>query len=160
MLSARLAKPDDLAFITKVTDAAYRDYVPITGAKPLPMTQDYNPHIAAGGVWVVERDGEDVGVVDLQWEADHVLIFSLAVQPTAQGGGVGRWMLAFVEAQARRAGVAEVRLYTNPLMGRNIRIYGEAGYQETGRRANPYRPGSMVVDMAKQLHEPTLQREA
>ena len=77
-----------------------------------------------------------------------MLIFSLAVRPASQGG-VGRWMLAFAEERARAAGVGEMRLYTNPLMARNIRIYGEAGYVETGRTANPHRPGWLIVNMAK-----------
>ena len=53
------------------------------------------------------------------------------------------------EEQARSWGVPEVRLYTNSRMERNIAIYTAYGFQETGRRANPPRPGWTVVDMAK-----------
>lgn len=151
MLSARLAATSDLAVVEAITRAAYAPYVPLLGREPLPMTEPYAPRIAAGGVWIVVRGGADIGAIVLDHEPGHLLIFSLAVLPAAQGGGVGRWMLAFVEDRARQAGLAEVRLYTNPLMERNIRVYAEAGYAETGRRPNPYRPGWLMVDMAKRV---------
>ncbi len=151
MLTARPAGDRDLVAVEAITDAAYRDYVLSLGAKPLPMTQDYGARIGAGEVWMVMRDDAAVGVVVLETAPDHLLIFSLAVLPEAQGGGIGRWMLGFVEERARAAGVPEVRLYTNPLMARNIVVYGKAGYVETGRTPNPYRPGWVMVNMAKRV---------
>lgn len=81
--------------------------------------------------------------------ADHLLIFNLAVAPSFQRQGLGIELLRFVDAQAVQQGVPEVRLYTNARMERNIALYRAYGFQETGRRPNPYRPGWMLVDMAK-----------
>jgi ribosomal protein S18 acetylase RimI-like enzyme len=36
-------------------------------------------------------------------------------------------------------------------MERNIALYSAFGFQETGRRPNPYRPGWTVVDMSKKI---------
>ena len=151
-LSARRAEPLDLAAVEAVTEAAYRPYVAVLGAKPLPMTADHGAYIAAGGAWMVERDNAVAGVLELEPpEADHLMIFNLAVSPAVQGGGVGRWMLAFAEERARALSLPELRLYTGSRMERNIGIYRQAGFRETGRRPNPYRPGWVIVDMTKRL---------
>lgn len=148
-LSARTAVPADLPFIRAVTDAAYAEYAAILDRPPLPVAEDYVPRVAAGEVLVVSRDGAEIAAVTVESHPDHLMIFSLAVMPGHQGGGVGRWMLDHVEARARAAGKAEVRLYTNGKMTRNIAVYARAGYRETGREDNPKRPGWVAVHMAK-----------
>ena len=47
--------------------------------------------------------------------------------------------------------MATLDLYTNSKMERNIRFYRRWGFVETGRRPNPRRPGSTIVDMEKRL---------
>ena len=150
MFAARRASQADLRLVQAITKAAYAEYLPLLDAPPLPLTEDYAPRIGAGEVWLVARDGVDVGLCVLEHAPDHLMIFSLAVMPEARGG-VGRWMLGFAEDQARGAGLPEVRLYTNGRMKRNIRVYGEAGYLETGRLMNPKRPGWIAVHMAKRV---------
>lgn len=148
-LSARLATTVDLGLVVAITNAAYAEYAPLLDRPPLPVTEEYGPRIAAGEVYIVSREGAEVGALTVESHPDHLMIFSLAVLPSAQGAGVGRWMLDFVEAQARAAGKPEVRLYTNGKMTRNIAVYGRAGYRETGRQDNPERPGWVAVHMSK-----------
>lgn len=150
MLLPRLAEAADLDTVRRITLAAYAEYDAILDRQPLPVTEDYGPLIAAGAVWLVARDGADIAVAVLEPAPDHLLIFSLAALPEARGG-VGRFLLEFAEECARAAGLPEVRLYTNGLMTRNIAIYRQAGYVETGRLANPKRPGWIAVHMAKQV---------
>lgn len=57
----------------------------------------------------------------------------------------------WLESKAREWAQPEIRLYTNALMERNIALYRGFGFQETGRRPNPYRPGWMLVDMTKDI---------
>lgn len=150
--TARRATAADLPAIVRITHEAYAPYIPLLGREPLPMRLDHAPLVAAGGVWIVARDGAEVGLAALEHYPDHLLIFSLALPPSAQGGGTGRWMLRFAEEQARAAGLPEVRLYTNARMTRNIGIYEAAGYQEVGRRApDADWPDWFVVDMVKRL---------
>ena len=149
MLSARRAALAELEAVRRITRAAYAGYVAELGFSPLPLTEDYGPGIAAGEVWLVSRAGADVALAVLRPEPGALLIYSLAVLPSAQRQGVGRWLLRFAEERARAEGLARLRLYTNARMERNIGLYAEDGYRETGRRPNPRRPGQMFVDMAK-----------
>jgi ribosomal protein S18 acetylase RimI-like enzyme len=151
MIVARLAQPADVGLVQSITADAYAEYSAVLDRVPLPVSEDYGPRIAADEVWLIAHEGCDVGVVVLETEPDHLLIFSLALLPAAKGAGLGRWMLAFAEERGRVAGLAEIRLYTNPKMERNLRVYAQAGYVETGRRPNPFRPGWIFVDMMKRL---------
>jgi len=69
------------------------------------------------------------------------------------GGGLVRSVRAMtgIWDKAREWETPEMRLYTNARMERNIALYSAFGFQETGRRPNPYRPGWTVVDMTKKV---------
>jgi len=145
----RLARPEDLAAIVALTEAAYAPYKAILDAPPIPVTEDYAPRIARGEVWLLESGGELAGVLTLERHADHAMIFSVAVSPAFQGKGFGIALLRHADEQTRQWDLPEIRLYTNAKMERNIALYLAYGYRETGRRPNPYRPGWTLVDMAK-----------
>ncbi|MCO5084088.1 MAG: GNAT family N-acetyltransferase [Rhizobiaceae bacterium] len=147
--SMRLADRSDLQRVIALTDAAYGGYVPLLGGPPVPMTEDYTSRIERKEVWLRESDGQLAGLIVLERHDDHCMIFSVAVAPTAQGKGHGVALLDFAQAKARGWKVGEVRLYTNARMERNIALYTRYGFRETGRRANPHRPGWIIVDMAK-----------
>lgn len=151
--AVRLARPDDLAAIQALTEEAYRPYTEMLGAPPIPVTEDYRPHIDAGGVWLLESEGRLAGLLVLEAAPDHLMIFSVAVAPQFQGRGFGTRLLRWAQERAKASGVAEVRLYTNARMERNIALYRAFGFIETGRRPNPHRPGWTLVDMAKRLEE-------
>ena len=151
----RLARPEDLAAIVALTEAAYAPYNAILDAPPIPVTEDYAPRIANGEVWLLESGGELAGVLTLERHADHAMIFSVAVSPAFQGKGFGTKLLNHADQQTRLWGLPEIRLYTNAKMERNIALYLAYGYRETGRRPNPYRPGWVLVDMAKPVDETT-----
>lgn len=153
MPEARLAGPDDLAFVQAATLAAYSAYLPILGAMPLPVDADHAAAIALGQVWLVRDGQEDAGLLVLETAPAHLMIESLAVLPTHQGRGLGRWMLGFAEQRAREAGLPELRLYTNAKMVRNILIYGLAGFFETDRRPVPHRTDFVRVYMTKRLDD-------
>ena len=151
----RLARPEDLAAIVALTEAAYAPYNAILDAPPIPVTEDYAPRIANGEVWLLESGGEPAGVLTLERHVDHAMIFSVAVSPAFQGKGFGTELLNHADQQTRLWGLPEIRLYTNAKMERNIALYLAYGYRETGRRPNPYRPGWVLVDMAKPVDETT-----
>ena len=145
----RLARPEDLAAIVALTEAAYAPYNAILDAPPIPVTEDYAPRIANGEVWLLESGGELAGVLTLERHAVHAMIFSVAVSPAFQGKGFGIALLRHADEQTRQWDLPEIRLYTNAKMERNIALYLAYGFHETGRRPNPYRPGWTLVDMAK-----------
>lgn len=151
----RAAGASDLPAVVRLTEAAYGQYLAILGAPPLPVTENYAPRIARGEVRLLEVGEDLAGLIVLEQEADHLMIFSVAVAPKHQGQGFGTALLDYAEREARSVGLPEVRLYTNAKMERNIAIYTAHGYRETGRRPNPRRPGFTIVDMVKPLLAPT-----
>lgn len=132
-MGIRPARAGDVAAIGAIVDAAYAIYIPRMGKKPGPMLDDYAARVAEGVVWVAEQDGKVAGVVVLLPEDDHLLLDNVAVAPEAHGKGVGRALVAFAEAEARRRGHAEIRLYTHEKMTENIAMYPCLGYEETHR---------------------------
>ncbi len=100
-------------------------------------------------VWLLWLGDQPVGVLVLIYEADAVLIYSVAVSPQYQKQGLGRHLLAWAEHQAQQAGCHLLRLYTNELMVENIALYKGLGYTETSRE--PYLD-STLVHMAKPLY--------
>ncbi|BCG88113.1 N-acetyltransferase [Mesorhizobium sp. 113-3-9] len=151
----RLARSEDLAAIVALTEAAYAPYNAVLDAPPIPVTEDYAPRIANGEVWLLESGGELAGVLTLERHQDHAMIFSVAVSPAFQGKGFGIALLKHTDERTGSWGLPEIRLYTNAKMERNIALYLAYGYRETGRRPNPYRPGWVLVDMAKPVDETT-----
>ncbi|OWV95975.1 GNAT family N-acetyltransferase [Rhizobium sp. R693] len=145
----RAASPDDLQAVEALTTEAYAPYTRLLGRPPIPVTEDYAPRIGRGEVWLREVHGELAGLAVVERHPDHVMLFSIAVSPRFQGSGHGLAILRWVEEIAREWRLPEVRLYTNARMERNIALYRAFGFQETGRRENPHRPGWVIVDMAK-----------
>lgn len=142
------ARPEDAADVAACVNAAYARYVPRMGVKPAPMLADYPAEIAAGRVHVL-REGDALrGLIVLIAEPDHLFIENVAVDPEAQGRGYGRRLLDFAEAEARRLGLPELRLYTNELMTENLGLYAHLGYVEVGRRLDE---GYSRVFMVKRL---------
>jgi ribosomal protein S18 acetylase RimI-like enzyme len=146
----RRAGAGDLAAVDGITRRAYAIYIPVLGA-PVPMMEDYAPRIERGEVWLAWSGGEPAALIVLESLPDHHMIFSVAVDPAHAGLGLGRRLIAFAEERARTSGLKELRLYTNALMTRNIALYASLGFEETGRRPSPKRPGFTIVDMTKRL---------
>lgn len=136
-MTIRRATTDDVPRVKAVTDAAYHHYIARIGLVPAPMEADHAADVAAGKVFVT---GDPVvGLVVLRTEADHLYLDNIAVHPDAQGSGLGRRLLAFVEEHARERGLPEVRLLTNAMMWENQKMYERYGYEVVERRKDgPY----------------------
>lgn len=130
----RPATPEDAAAVAALTDAAYAKYVPRIGRPPMPMTFDYARVIADHPVWVIDSADGLEAILYLIPRADHLMIESVAVRPDAQGRGVGRRLMAFAHAEARRRRIPEIRLYTHERMTENIAFYERLGYRAAERR--------------------------
>ncbi|MFJ5078146.1 GNAT family N-acetyltransferase [Streptomyces sp. NPDC088553] len=133
----RLAVSTDVPRVKAVTDAAYHHYIDRIGLVPAPMEADHAADVAAGRVFVA---GDPVvGLVVLRTEADHLYLDNIAVHPDAQGTGLGRRLLGFVESRARELGLPEVRLLTDAMMWENQKLYERYGYEVVERRVDgPY----------------------
>ncbi|MFB7866433.1 GNAT family N-acetyltransferase [Streptomyces sp. NPDC056069] len=137
MTSPRPAVAADVPAVKAVIDAAFHHYIERIGLVPAPMREDHAANVAAGRVFVA---GEPVaGLVVVVPEADHLYLDTIAVHPDAQGTGLGRTLMTWVEERARELGLPEVRLLTNAMMWENQKLYERYGYEVTERRADgPY----------------------
>jgi len=133
MPTVRPARAGEGDAVRQVVRAAFATYVARMGREPAPMGVDHARAIAAGKVWVAEEDGRLTGVLMIEPAADHLYLDTLAVAPGEQRRGVGTALLAVAEHEARRAGLAEVRLFTNEMMTENLLFYPRHGYREIAR---------------------------
>jgi ribosomal protein S18 acetylase RimI-like enzyme len=144
----RPATGSDAASVAALVDAAYGHYVERIGMPPGPMTDDYAEVIRDRQVTVAEHDGVIVGVVVLAVTTEGFVIDNVAVHPSRRGTGLGRALLRFAEAEARRAGFDAIHLYTHEKMTENLALYSRIGYVEYDRRSQG---GFSLVYMRKQL---------
>ncbi len=95
---------------------------------------DYEALIAQGVVSVL-TEGEAVqGVLVMMLQQNCFCVENIAVDPCFQGQGLGKMLMAFVEQQARKEQVKEIRLYTNEVMTENLLFYQKLGFEEEDRR--------------------------
>jgi N-acetylglutamate synthase-like GNAT family acetyltransferase len=132
MVDIRQATNDDLDEVRRVVEAAYTPWIEVVGIRPLPMDADYGSLVAAGKTWVVEHEDALAAVLVLEPGADHLLLENVAVDPAAQGRGLGSRLLGHVEDEARARSLPEVRLYTHVLMASNIAWYERHGFVRAG----------------------------
>ncbi len=115
---------------------------------PRPMTDDYTEVIRNSRVTVAESNQTMVGVIVLNMTDEEFLIDNVAVDPSYHGKGVGKALLTFAEADARRAGFDSIYLYTHEKMTENLALYARIGYVEYDRRSQG---NFSLVYMRKQL---------
>jgi ribosomal protein S18 acetylase RimI-like enzyme len=148
----RRARVRDAEIVRRISAEAYTAaYLPVIGYVPKPAIEDYRPRIEQGCVWLLEADGEARGVLVLEPEPDHLLVYSVAVSPQHQRSSRGRALLEFAERHARAIGINVIRLYTNLRMQKNLALYRRRGFIETGTRPHPSRPDQVLVDMEKRI---------
>jgi GNAT superfamily N-acetyltransferase len=149
----RLASSADRATVEVIVRDAYAVYLDRMDKPPGPMLDDYAALIGDGAVSVDEEAGEVRAVIVLLPQADHLLLDNIAVRPDRQGTGLGRRLIAFAGAEARRLGFVEIRLYTHQTMTENIALYTRLGFAETGRgRENGYDRVFMTKHLAETRH--------
>jgi len=144
----RPATGSDVPSVAALIDAAYGHYVERIGMLPRPMTDDYAAVIRDRQVTIAEHEGATVGVVVLTVTDEGFLVDNVAVHPSRRGTGLGRVLLQFAEAEARRAGFDAIHLYTHEQMTENLALYARIGYMEYDRRSQG---GFSLVYMRKQL---------
>ena len=129
----RPARADEADAVRDVVHEAYRHYIARIGKPPGPMLDDYAQRIADGQTWVLEHAGGIAGILVREETAEGLLLDNIAVAPEQQGKGVGRALLEFAEAEARRREFTAIHLYTHELMTENLSLYSRIGYVETYR---------------------------
>ena len=111
-------------------ERAYAPWVPEIGGRPRPMDDDYAVVLAEREGWV-EAAADGLRAVIVLWPEDGYLwVDNVAVDPAAQGEGLGRELLRLAERRAAELGMSELRLLTHELMASNRELYGRLGWSE------------------------------
>ena len=93
---------------------------------------------AGNSAWVVREEGMLQGYCVLMMAPDDAHLLNISVAAHAQGKGVGRGLLEWVDAQTRAHGLPSVLLEVRVSNVRALHIYEVAGYQRIGMRRNYY----------------------
>ncbi|WP_085033159.1 GNAT family N-acetyltransferase [Ensifer aridi] len=154
-LTFRLAYMEEADLVQAISARAYIPaYTAVIGGAPKPAFEDYRPRIERGEVWIAELGTEPVGILVMEDAPSHMLIYSVAVEPSHQGKGVAKATLGHAERIACGKGKPELRLYTNQKMRANLRLYSTCGFSVLRCRPHPSRSGEFLVDMSKRTEPP------
>lgn len=83
----------DVPRIEALVSDAYAPYVARIEREPAPMRADYAAAVEAGRVLLAVRDSWLAGVLVTEVHSDYLLVENVAVDPQAQGMGVGAQLL-------------------------------------------------------------------
>ena len=116
---------------------------------------------AHGVVFLVARDAQGRALATGAAAIDDGVaeIKRLWVEPTYRGGGLGRAMLAALEARARAGGAQTLRLETGVASGEALGLYERAGFRRRGPFGG-YAPDPLSVFMGKALLAGPFARES
>jgi ribosomal-protein-alanine acetyltransferase len=104
---------------------------------------------------VAERGGKVAGYALVAFRSGSTLarLYSLAVSPEAAGGGLGRDLLAAVEAQATARGSSVLRLEVRAANVAAIRLYERKGFRRFGIHREYYEDGADALRYEKRLSD-------
>jgi ribosomal protein S18 acetylase RimI-like enzyme len=154
-LVLRAATVDDAAGMAAVIAASFAQYrgrlVPESGAfRETAATIAAELEGGAGAI-VAERNGEVLGCVLVEEKEGDLYFGRLSVLPSARGRGLARQLIEAVEIEARRRGLAGVRLGVRIVLTDNQRLFQALGYRETSREAHPGFDHPTSINMRKSL---------
>ena len=92
--------------------------------------------LASGAALALVGD-RPVGCLRYAVADGHLHVRRVAVEPALQGRGIGRALMAWAEAEARRRGVAEVTLGVRIALPSNLELYRHLGYEVVSAHAHP-----------------------
>jgi RimJ/RimL family protein N-acetyltransferase len=144
----RPATAQDLDRLGALQRKAYAANRAALGVEPLPLQFDYAEALGSYEAWLLETEQGLAGGLILDPRPDHLLIWSIATAPQAQGQGIGARMLEAADLRARQLGLRTMRLYTGEKLTGNVRWYHRHGYAIDRVEEMPDR---RVVHMVKEL---------
>ena len=136
----RQMRPDEATRVGQLTLAGYDAYGRIDGPYRQDLADPLRRRDGCTALLVAELDGEVVGTVtfvlpgDEQWEGrvepeGDAGFRILAVDPAAEGRGVGRALVGACIAAARARGCRRIAIVTMAWMDRAQRMYAQLGFR-------------------------------
>ena len=149
----RTARAAECADADRVLRAAFTPYLARLGRE---IPADYYKWLPAsierGDVFVADEGGRVVGVAATEQRPAELFLDRLAVDPSKQGTGLGRWLLQRLDEVARSRGDRTVSLVTAEMMDHLIKLYGSHGFEIVHRGPPDHgRDAHTRVHMVKRL---------
>ena len=144
-MQLRRATERDLDAIVVLQKSAYARNRTLLGVEPLPLMADYTEVLATKEVWCHDVEGNLAGVLILEPEPDHLLIWSIATDPAQQARGLGNRLLSAADVRARELGVRVIRLYTGTVLTHLTSWYGRHGYETDSIEQMPDRSRTNMI---------------
>jgi ribosomal protein S18 acetylase RimI-like enzyme len=150
-LTVRLARADDESVLSRIDRATWSDLsspAPPPGADRPFFSESTRPE----DVLVAERDGVVAGWAKIEHptpfpSSGHVwTITGLAVDPAAQGNGVGRALVEALADEARSRGARRLTLRVFAPNETARRLYERCGFEVEGILRGEFRAGDDYVD--------------
>jgi ribosomal protein S18 acetylase RimI-like enzyme len=150
-LTIRLGRPDDEPALSRIDRATWSD---LSSPAPAPDASKtfFSERTLPQDVLVAERDGDVVGWAKIEHptpfpSTEHVwTITGLAVDPAAQGGGVGRALVEALADEARSRGGRRLTLRVFAPNERARRLYERCGFEVEGVLRGEFRAGEEYLD--------------
>jgi ribosomal protein S18 acetylase RimI-like enzyme len=151
-IAIRLARTDDAAALARIDRATWTELT-----SPAPAADEMPPFFRDDGprpedVLVAERDGRVVGWAKVEHptpfpSSAHVWhVTGLAVDPDAQGTGVGRALVEALIDEARKRGGRRLTLRVFAPNEPARRLYERMGFEVEGVLRGEFRAGDDYVD--------------
>ena len=150
-LTVRLGRPDDEAALSRIDRATWSE---LSSPAPPPNadTPFFSERTRPEDVLVAQRDGSVVGWAKIEHptpfpSTDHVwTITGLAVDPEAQGGGVGKALVEALAEEARARGAKRLTLRVFAPNEQARRLYERCGFEVEGVLRGEFRAGDEFID--------------
>lgn len=132
MTTIRLFEPKDGAAFRDLNLAWIEHYFTVEEEDERLLANPQNEILAKGGrVIVAEMDGRVVGCVALVPRVEGpVELAKMAVDPSAQGKGVGHAILERAIEEAKSMGAKTIWIETNSVLKTAIHLYRRAGFKD------------------------------
>ena len=99
-------------------------------------------------LWVLEDRKALAGLINLHDNSVHLIVSLVTVRPDSRRRGIGRALIAFAEAEAKRRGLIGLLLHTPEKLVTAVEFYRRLAFSEVGRE-NVH--GQTFVVFAKRL---------
>jgi GNAT superfamily N-acetyltransferase len=90
-------------------------------------------------VYGMERNGEWVGAASMRWQSEPCEVQELAIAQEYQGQGLGKQLVEWLLAEARRRGKSAIIVGTSNASIGNIAFYQRCGFRMEHVRADYFR---------------------
>lgn len=149
----RFARPEDIHSIQKLENSVF------LGDRLSRRSLGYFIKSPASSMFVVDYKQVLIGYALLSFRKGSSLarLYSIAIEPTAAGKGIGRWLLHQCEDHARKRHAQKMRLEVRADNLGAIQLYRNSGYQFFASVDDYYEDGMMALRFEKILQTQNLE---